>query len=138
MKKYLIFFTLFMLMAGLFFGKTTITYWQYFYQTKKEVIDELIMDFEKLNPDIKVEHVTFPYENYNQKVAASVPAGIGPDVINLYYGWLPLYVLSGYLQPLPENDFSAEYFQDNFFGFVPSGVEFQGKYYAVPDRKSVV
>jgi len=113
-------------------AKTTIVYWQYFYQTKVDTINQLIKEFEKLNPDIEVKQVTFPYENYNQKVAASVPAGIGPDVINLFYGWLPMYVNSGYLQELPKNEFSEKYFKDNFFPFVEESVKFNSKYYSVP------
>lgn len=93
------------------FGKVKIVYWQYYFETKVKAIDELIKEFQKLYPDIEVEHVTFPYEAFNEKVAASVPAGTGPDVVNLYYGWIPKYVTSGYLQPLPENEFSDEYFQ---------------------------
>ena len=83
----------------------TITYWQYEYASKVEAINTLIKQFEAQNPGIKVIHETFPYDAYNQKVATSVPAGQGPDVVNLYYGWIPLYAKSGYLQPLPESHF---------------------------------
>lgn len=113
-------------------AKTKITYWQYFYQTKKESIDVLIKEFEKQNPDIDVEHVTFPYENYNQKIATSIPAGIGPDVLTLYYGWLPKYVDSGYLQPLPATDFTKEYIDSNFYSFVGEAMNYGGEYYALP------
>ncbi|HOO73872.1 MAG TPA: extracellular solute-binding protein [Tepiditoga sp.] len=132
MKKVVLFVILSVLLVITVFPKTTITYWQYFYKTKQDTIDQLIKDFEKENPDIEVKHVTFPYENYNQKVAASLPAGIGPDVINLYYGWLPMYIESGYLMELPKNDFDKEYFQKNFYPFVEQGVQYEGKYYAVP------
>ncbi|GAB1483145.1 extracellular solute-binding protein [Treponema sp.] len=110
----------------------TIVYWQYFYQSKVEVIDQLIQEFQAENPNIKVEHVQFPYENYNQKVASAVPVGTGPDVINLFYGWLPMYVKAGYLQPLASSDFSPDYFKKSFFPFVESSVRFDGKYYSVP------
>ncbi|ABV33682.1 MULTISPECIES: extracellular solute-binding protein [Pseudothermotoga] len=113
-------------------AKTKIVYWQYYFETKVKAIDELIKEFEKLYPDIEVEHVTFPYETFNEKVAASVPAGTGPDVVNLYYGWIPKYVTSGYLQPLPRDEFNDEYFNQNFFAFVQKGVEFLGEYYALP------
>ena len=113
-------------------AKTTITYWQYFYQTKKDTIDLLIKEFEKQNPDIHVEHVTFPYENFNQKIAASIPAGIGPDVLTLYYGWLPKYVDSGYIQPLPADVFTKEYIDTNFYKFVGEAMSYKGNYYALP------
>ncbi len=36
-----------------------------------------------------------------KRFAASIPAGEGPDIINLFYGWLPTYVKAGYLAELP-------------------------------------
>jgi len=110
----------------------TITYWQYFFQTKVDVIDILIQRFQAENPNIKVEQVTFPYETFNQKVASSVPVGTGPDVLTLFCGWQPLYVKSGYLQELSPKDFSPDYFRQNFFPFVEESVKFDGKYYSVP------
>jgi multiple sugar transport system substrate-binding protein len=111
--------------------KVEITYWQYFYETKKETIDVLIDLFEKENPDIIVKHITFPYEDYNIKVAASVPAGVGPNVVNLYYGWLPLYINADYLQALPEDAFNPEMIEKDFFPLV-SAAKVDGKYYALP------
>src|SRR5579862_5043572 len=84
---------------------TTITYWQYYFESKVKLMDALIPQFERQNPGIHVVQETFPYDSYNQKVASAIPAGQGPDVVNLYYGWLPLYVGSGYLQALPAQVF---------------------------------
>jgi len=110
---------------------TEIVYWQYFYETKKNLVDTLITMFEAENPDIKVTQQTFPYENYNTKVASSVPSGTGPNVINLYYGWLPTYIDSGYLQALPQNVFSNERIEAEFFPLV-GAAKFDGSYYALP------
>lgn len=118
--------------SGTFAQTVTITYWQYFYESKVKLMDELIQKFQAANPGIKVEQVTFPYESYNQKVAASIPAGEGPDVINLFYGWLPMYVKAGYLQELPVADFNKAFFEKNFYPFVAESVDFGGKYYSVP------
>jgi len=111
--------------------KVEITYWQYFYQTKKDTIDELIKEFEKENPDITVKHETFPYENYNTKVASSVPAGVGPNVINLYYGWLPTYIDAGYLKPLPVDQFDPAKIEEEFFPLVKAA-RIGDNYYALP------
>jgi multiple sugar transport system substrate-binding protein len=109
-----------------------ITYWQYFYESKVNLMTELIQKFEAQNPGIKVEQVTFPYDGYLQKVAAAVPAGEGPEVITLFYGWLPLWVKSGYIQPLSPVDFSADYFKNNFYPLVAESVNIGGKNYSVP------
>lgn len=120
------------MVAGIGAQTVTITYWQYFYETKVKLVDELIKKFEASNPGIKVEQVTFPYESFNQKVAASIPAGEGPDVITLFYGWLPMYVKGGYLQELPTAEFNKAFYDKNFYPFVAESVDFGGKYYSVP------
>ncbi len=109
-----------------------IVYWQYFYQSKVDTIDLLIKQFEAKNPGITVEQVTFPYESYNQKLAAAIPAGEGPELVNLYYGWLPLYVKAGYLAELPKDSFGSEYFKKTYYNFVEQSAQFDGKYYAAP------
>ncbi len=110
---------------------TEIVYWQYFYETKEQTVSKLIEMFEAENPDIKVVQQTFPYEQYNTKVASSVPSGEGANIINLYYGWLPTYIDSGYLQPLPESKFSNEFIESEFFPLV-GAAKFDGSYYALP------
>lgn len=112
-------------------AKVTIEYWQYTFDTKVKLVDELIREFQQQNPGIEVKHVHFPYENYNEKVAASVPAGRGPDVINLYYGWLPKYVDAGYLQPLPKDTFPAAQIEKDFYPLV-SAAKMDGEYWALP------
>ncbi|MEW6549524.1 MAG: extracellular solute-binding protein, partial [Spirochaetota bacterium] len=132
MRAVLLLVALLGLAVGVGAQTVTITYWQYFFETKVKLVDELIKNFEKANPGIKVEQVTFPYETFNQKVAASIPAGEGPDVITLFYGWLPMYVKAGYLQELPKSDFNKEFYDKNFYPFVAESVDFGGKYYSVP------
>ena len=109
----------------------TITYWQYYFESKAKTMDGLIKQFESRNPTIHVVQETFPYDTYNQKVASAVPAGQGPDVVNLFYGWVPLYVGSGYLQPLPADAFPATDIEREFIPMVKA-VKFDGKYWALP------
>ena len=111
--------------------RVTVTYWQYFFESKVKLTDTLIKQFEAQNPSIHVVQETFPYDSYNQKVASAVPAGQGPDVVNLFYGWLPLYVDSGYLQPLPEDTFPAAQIERDFVPMVKAA-KFEGKYWALP------
>ncbi len=109
----------------------TITYWQYDYASKVETMNRLIQQFEAQNPNITVKQETFPYDAYSQKVATSVPTGQGPDVVNLYYGWLPQYVKAGYLQPLPAKDFPTREIESNYAPMVKVS-EQNGKFYALP------
>ncbi|HKV45994.1 MAG TPA: extracellular solute-binding protein [bacterium] len=111
--------------------RVTVTYWQYFFESKVKLMDALIKQFEAQNPGIHVVQETFPYDSYNQKVASAIPAGQGPDVVNLFYGWLPLYVDSGYLTPLPESAFPATQIEHDFVPMVKAA-KFEGRYWALP------
>jgi multiple sugar transport system substrate-binding protein len=122
---------LFLLAPAYAQAKVEIEFWQYFYESKKLLVDDLIKEFEAENPDITVNHQTFPYDSFIQKVATTVPAGRGPDVVTLYYGWFPTWISSGYLQPLPEDKISYEEIENEFFPMVQSA-KFAGKYYGIP------
>ncbi len=118
-------------MPALAQARTEITYWQYAFPAKETTVNALIPEFEKQNPNIRVKHETFPYANFSTKVASAVPAGTGPDVVNLFFGWLPQYLKGGYLQPLPESVFPAAAIEAEFFPLV-GAAKSEGKYYALP------
>lgn len=111
--------------------EVTITYWQYSYPSKLTAINKLIEDFQNQNPGIKVIAQDFPYDQYNQKVAAAMNAKNGPDVMNLYYGWLPQYVNQKYLQALPESFMTNDEIESYFIPMIQDS-KIDGKYYAVP------
>ncbi len=111
--------------------EVTIIYWQYEYATKVAAINELIKMFEAENPGIKVIHETFPYAAFAEKVAAAVPAGTGPHIVNLYYGWLPAWKQAGYLQPLPEEWFPTDEIEAEFAPLVQAA-KMDGKYWGLP------
>lgn len=98
--------------------RVEIEYWQYFFDGRVKAINALIEKFEAENPDIKVVHRHFPYDQYRTKVAAAVPAGEGPDVVQLYYGWLGEYQKAGLLQPLSQERFNPDTIDQEFFPMV--------------------
>ena len=108
-----------------------IEYWQYTFKQRVDTMDELIKRFQKANPDITVKHVTVPYDNYRTRIAAAIPAGEGPDVTQLFYGWLDDYIKAGLLQPLPKDRFDTAAIDRDFFPFV-QGMKVNGQYYALP------
>jgi multiple sugar transport system substrate-binding protein len=112
--------------------KVTIEYWQYFFQGKQDLVNTLIPEFQKQNPNIEIVHnSSIPYEQYQQALATAAPAGQGPDVVNLYYGWLAKYLQSGYIVELPTDAFPAATLEKDFFPVV-QGAKLQGKYWGVP------
>ena len=58
-----------------------IEYWQYFFDARVTAMEQLIENFQEANPDITVKMTHFPYADYRTKVAAAIPAGEGPDLV---------------------------------------------------------
>lgn len=108
-----------------------IQYWQYVFDTRVKAMDELIANFQKANPDITVKQVTFPYADYQTRVVAAKLSGQGPDVLQLYYGWLDKFASGGVLQPLPKDAFPHEMIEKEFFPIV-SAMKRGEDYYGLP------
>ncbi len=109
-----------------------IEYWQYNFGARVGAMDMLIEQFEAENPGIDVIHNSdIPYANFRDELAASAPAGVGPDVVTLFYGWIPAFVDAGYLVPLPEDAFSEEFILEAFSPMV-ANAKFEGSYWAIP------
>ena len=108
-----------------------IEYWQYTYKARVEAIDKLITNFEKANPDITVKHTSFPYADYRKKVSIAISSGDGPDLVQLYYGWLNDYRDGGLIQPLPKDTFPHDEIESNFFKMV-SSMKVDGDYWGLP------
>ncbi|WP_235008473.1 extracellular solute-binding protein [Candidatus Halocynthiibacter alkanivorans] len=108
-----------------------IEYWQYFFDARVTAMEQLIEGFEAENPDITVKMTHFPYADYRTKVAAAIPAGEGPDVVQLFYGWLNDYIAAGLIQPLPVDTFAPSDIDRDFFPMVQA-MKKDGAYYALP------
>ncbi|MBT8475088.1 MAG: extracellular solute-binding protein [Rhodobacteraceae bacterium] len=108
-----------------------IEYWQYFFDARVQAMEQLIENFQAANPDITVKMTHFPYADYRTKVAAAIPAGEGPDVVQLFYGWLNDYVEAELIQPLPADAFPASMVDEEFFPMVQAMKE-GDQYWALP------
>ena len=109
-----------------------IEYWQYNFGARVKAMDILIGLFEVANPGIKVVHNSdIPYANFRDELATSAPAGVGPDVVTLFYGWIPAFVDAGYLVPLPDEAFSEEFVLETFSPMVANS-KFEGSFWAIP------
>jgi len=109
-----------------------IEYWQYNFEARVGAMDQLIEQFEAENPDIRiVQNSDIAYADFRTEIATSAAGGVGPDVVTLFYGWIPAFVDAGYLIPLPE-PFTQEYIDENFVPMVAGSAAFEGEVWAVP------
>lgn len=120
-----------MAMLGSAASAVEIEYWQYFFDARVTAMEQLIENFEVANPDITVKMTHFPYADYRTKVAAAIPAGEGPDVVQLFYGWLNDYVAADLIQPLPSYTFPTAEIDEAFFPMVQA-MKDDDQYWALP------
>ncbi|MBV7338520.1 extracellular solute-binding protein [Chloroflexi bacterium TSY] len=112
-------------------GPIEIEYWQYNFGARVDAMDQLIEMFEEENPDIKVVHNSeIPYADFRDKIAVSVPAGVGPDVATMFYGWQLDWIAADYVVPLPEDEFPPSIL-DEFSPMVQAS-RINGQLYTLP------
>ena len=108
-----------------------IQYWQYVFDTRVQAMTELIKVFEAQNPGITVKQVTFPYADYQTRLIAAKAAGRGPEVMQLFYGWLDTFIAGKLVQPLSKETFKEAEIESEFFSIV-AAMKRNGQYYGLP------
>ncbi|MBC7190207.1 extracellular solute-binding protein [Candidatus Aerophobetes bacterium] len=114
-----------------FAQRTTITYWDPdTREAWKEAWKIIISDFEKENPDIKIEVTNIPWGELGPKVLASLAAGTLPDMMYSFSSLAQNWAFQGATQPV--TDIIKEIGEDQFSETMLLGVRIEGEYYAIP------
>ena len=140
MKVVKIFITLcisliFLCGCGVKNSKTVVQFASWGSKSEVDIIKPLLKDFEKQNPDIKVDFMHIP-QNYFQKIHLLFASNTAPDVIFINNQYLPVYANAGMLEELCNNNsLTCEGDRGAAAGFYPQAVNalsFNGKIYAIP------
>jgi multiple sugar transport system substrate-binding protein len=113
----------------------TLEYWQVDFANYDKAIEAVIALFEAENPGIKIHYTSISYDDINEKIATSVPVGQGPDLVNPFYGWVPIWAKSGFLAPLPEDLFPKQEMTDTYLPAIDA-MYYDGKLWGVPLNQS--
>jgi multiple sugar transport system substrate-binding protein len=112
-------------------SRQVVTFWVMGYEG--EVVAKLLPEFERRNPDIKVDLQLLPWLSAHEKLLTAFAGDALPDVCPLGNTWIPEFAELGALEPLNDNIAATPGFntQDFFPGVWDSGVV-EGRVYAVP------
>ena len=89
-----------MFVTGTLLAETTLSFWSW-RQEDVKAYNEIIAEFEKSNPGIKVKYTAHEAKSYNTILTTALAAGSGPDIIHTRsYGSLEKISKPGYLEPL--------------------------------------
>jgi multiple sugar transport system substrate-binding protein len=115
-------------------GPVTIQFWHTFnVEVETPFLENtLIPEFERTHPDIKVEQVQVPYDQFRRKLLTSIAGGTAPDLIRADIIWVPEFADMGALAPLDEvmPDFAV--YQEAVFPGPLSTNYLNGHYYGLP------
>lgn len=107
---------------------TTIEWWQFWTDPSvKPTIEAIVDDFEKANPNIKVNLTDLTWANGHEKIVVALASGAGPDVLELGSDWLAQFAATGHLKDLSEH-LSID--SSNYHGY--SMATFNAKLYGKP------
>jgi multiple sugar transport system substrate-binding protein len=112
-------------------SRQVVTFWVMGYEG--EVVAKLLPEFERRNPDIKVDLQLLPWLSAHEKLLTAFAGDALPDVCPLGNTWIPEFAALGALEPLDDQISSTPGFNagDFFPGVWDSGVV-DDRVYAVP------
>jgi ABC-type glycerol-3-phosphate transport system substrate-binding protein len=64
-------------------GKVTLTFWSHTHPPMVDLNKKLVAEYEKQNPNVKVQYETIPNDQFGTKMLTSLSNGSGPDIINM-------------------------------------------------------
>lgn len=104
-----------------------LSYWNGLTGADPKYLENIIKEFNDSHPNIHIENNTMPWDTFNQKVPTALTAGNGPDIITLYYAWIPKWVEGKYVISL--DDYIPTLSADAKPSVLDAG-KYKGKYYA--------
>ena len=105
--------------------RTTIQFASWGSKSETDILKPILADFEKNNPDIKVDFMHIP-QNYFQKIHLLFASNTAPDVLFINNLYLPVYANAGVLEELNINN------QSDFYPQATEAMTWNGKIYAIP------
>ena len=109
-------------------GKVTLTYWGLL--EDKAVMQGVISDFEKQNPNIKIDYSKQDIKQYRERLLTRSNNGTGPDIFRFHNTWYPM--LTDVLLPLPNDTISKEQFNTIFYPVIQKDLIKNGAIYGLP------
>jgi multiple sugar transport system substrate-binding protein len=91
------------LAAGTASSSTTVEWWQFWTDPDiKTTVMEIVADFERQNPDIKVNVTDLTWANGQEKLAIAFAANSGPDIVELGSDWIAQFAANGRLADISD------------------------------------
>jgi multiple sugar transport system substrate-binding protein len=112
-------------------GREVVKFWAM--GREGEVVAELIPEFEKLNPNIRVELQQIPWTAAHEKLLTAFAGRVTPDIAQLGSSWVPELVALGALEPIDKFAAASQAVQPrDYFAGIWGGNVINGRTWGVP------
>lgn len=91
--------------------EVTIKYWGLWEDS--QVLSDLIAQYEKSHPNVKINYQKQSKEDYRERLANSLAKGDGPDIFRYHNTWVPMF--SSQLSSLPPDVMDPATYQSTFY-----------------------
>ncbi len=108
--------------------EVTLTYWGLW--EPESVMRQLIADWNKDHPNIKIEYSMQSKQQYRERVQSALARGEGPDIFRFHVTWLPM--LKNQLDPVPTEVMSASQFETTFYPVAATNLRSGASYLGIP------
>lgn len=105
-----------------------ITYWGLW--ENPSVLKQVIADFEKKNPKIKVNYQMEMPKEYRKRLTSYINQGKGPDVFRFHNTWVPM--LKNVLNPVPSTIMTTSQFSTAFYPVAVNDLVATNTIYGIP------
>ena len=109
-------------------ASVTITYWGLF--EPSSVFQQVIDDYEKDHPGVKINYVQENLKLYRERLQAALERKEGPDIFRIHQTWVPM--LGSLLAAVPQTTYSSTTFEQTFYPSAKETLKYNGQYVAVP------
>jgi ABC-type glycerol-3-phosphate transport system substrate-binding protein len=107
-------------------GEITLDYWGLW--ESEEVMQEVLAEWEKDHPKIKITYQNQSPKEYRERLQSALARNEGPDIFRFHITWLPM--LKNELDAVPSSVMSSSQFENTFYPVAAanlrSGTDFKG------------
>lgn len=115
-------------------GHVTLSYWGLW--EDKSIMQPIIDDFQKENPNISVVYEKNDIKQYREKLTTRIGNGTGPDIFTFHNSWLPMF--QKHLSPLPQSVIAAQDFKNIYYPVAQTDLVNKGAIYGLPSSMDVL
>ncbi|MGB9911665.1 MAG: extracellular solute-binding protein [Microgenomates group bacterium] len=106
----------------------TLTYWGLW--EPETVMNAIIADWEKENPNIKVNYIQQNHREYRERLQSALAREEGPDIFRFHLTWVPM--LKNELEPIPSTVMTASEFEQSFYPVITENLRYQTGFLGIP------